>query len=65
MKDNDGTIHVLFNGRQQGNGLYVVTSKDGGESWLSPAPMFFAQTDEPNISRLHVIKGKSGRYHAI
>jgi hypothetical protein len=65
MEDDDGAIHVLFNGRQQGNGLYVVTSKDGGESWLNPTPMFFAQTDEPNISRLHVIKGKSGWYHAI
>jgi hypothetical protein len=65
IENDQGDIVIVYNGRKLGNGLYVVTSKDGGENWSNPAPMFFTQSDKPNISRLDVIKSKSGRLHAI
>ncbi len=65
VENDQGAIIIVYNGRKLGNGLYVVTSKDGGENWSNPAPMFFTQSDRPNISRLDVIKSKSGKLHAI
>ena len=65
VENDQGSIIIVYNGRELGNGLYVVTSKDGGENWSNPVPMFFTQSDRPNISRLDVIKSKSGRLHAI
>ena len=62
---DQGSLYVMYNGRQLGNGLYVVSSKDGGENWSDPAPIFFTPSDEPNISQLHVIRATSGSLHAV
>jgi hypothetical protein len=59
------TLSVIYNGRKPLEGLYIVNSKDGGESWSDPSPIFLATSDEPFISQLHVIKTKSGWLHAI
>ena len=55
----------MYNGRQLGNGLYVVNSKDRGDTWSDPVPIFFATSDAPYINQLHVIKTKSGSLQAI
>jgi hypothetical protein len=65
VENKEGAIIIVYNGRKLGNGLYVVTSKDGGENWSNPTPMFFAQSDRPNISRLDVMESKSGKLHAV
>lgn len=65
VEGDQGAIYVVYNGRQMGNGLYVVNSKDNGENWSNPTPIFFAQSNEPNIAYLKVIKSKSGSMNAI
>ncbi len=60
-----GALTILYSGKKLGNGLYAVSSTDGGANWSNANPMFFPQSDRPNISRLHVIRSKSGRLHAI
>lgn len=64
-EDNQGILHVLFNGRAEGTGLYAISSTDGGGTWSDPTSVFFADSDTPNIAQLHMITGKSGELHAI
>jgi hypothetical protein len=66
IAENDqGAIVVVYSGRKLGNGLYVVNSTDGGANWSNASPMFFPQSDRPNISRLDVIRSKTGKLHAL
>ncbi len=65
VEDDQGALYVIYNGRELGNGLYVVNSRDGGETWSDSTPIFFTQSDEPNIAYLQVIKGESGWSHAV
>ena len=65
FEDDNGKLYVLYNGRQQGIGLYLVSSNDGGSNWSNPSPIFYANSDEPNISQLKVVKGRAGWFHAI
>lgn len=65
FKNEQGTIYVIYNGRNLGNGLYVVNSTDGGESWSNATPIFFTVKDAPNINMLQVIKSQSGWAHAV
>lgn len=65
VDDGQGALFVVYNGRQWGNGLYIVSSHDRGENWSEPAPIFFAKSDEPNIVQLQFIRGKAGWMHAI
>jgi hypothetical protein len=64
-QDSGGALYVMYNGRQTGSGLYVVSSKDHGDSWSDPISVFLTGSDVPNISLLHVIKDDSGWFHAI
>lgn len=63
--DDQETIFVIYNGREFGNGLYVVNSGDGGETWSDPIQIFHTSSDEPNISDLQVVRSRSGRFHVI
>ena len=65
FENDQGTLFVMFNGRQYGNGLYVVSSEDGGNNWSNSTPIFYAKSDEPNIDLLKVVDGRSGWIHAI
>jgi hypothetical protein len=65
VENDQGTLYVVYSGREQGNGLYVVNSKDDGGTWSDSVPIFLAHSDAPNISLLHLIKSKSGSLHAI
>jgi len=65
IEDLKGNLHIVFNGRQFGNGLYVVDSMDGGKTWSGASPIFIADFDKPNIDKLHLIRGESGLLHAV
>jgi hypothetical protein len=60
-----GNLVVLFNGRQYGNGLYVVSSNDRGGSWSIPTPIFITNDKAPNIFNIKVIESRSGWLHLI
>jgi hypothetical protein len=60
-----GDLVVIFHGRQYGNGLYVVSSKDRGNAWSFPIPIFITTDKAPNIAYLKVIESKSGWLHLI
>jgi len=65
VEDDQGMFYILFNGREFGNGLYLVSSSDRGENWSDSAPIFFNQSDKPNLAQLQAISGKSGALHAV
>jgi hypothetical protein len=60
-----GDLVVIFNGRQYGNGLYVVRSTDRGSTWSFPTPIFITRDEAPNIAYLEVLKSNSGWLHLI
>jgi hypothetical protein len=65
VEDEQGTLHVIYNGRQLGNGLYTVKSTDGGKNWSGPITIFFNLTDEPNTAQLQAFQGTSGKLHVV
>ena len=56
---------IIYHGKANGYGLYQVTSKDGGNTWSTPVPIFLSDGDAPFVYSLHVIKSESGWIHAI
>jgi hypothetical protein len=64
-EDSQGTLFVAFTGLTFGSSIYIVESRDGGENWTDPTPLFFALADAPIISYLQMMTGKSGQLHAI
>jgi len=64
-EDDKGYLHVIYSGRQYGNGVYVVSSMDSGETWSESIPIFLTNDDAPYISLLHAIHGDSGWLHVI
>jgi hypothetical protein len=65
FEDEQGLIYVIYNGRELGDGLYVINSADGGESWSNATPIFFTTIDKPYINNLKVIRSQSGWAHAV
>ncbi len=64
-EDRQGYLHVIYSGKQYGNGVYVVSSKDNGETWSESMPIFLADSDAPYISLLRAIHTDSGWLHVI
>lgn len=64
-EDEQGSLYVIFSGRQYGNGVYIVNSKDGGETWSKSTPIFLTDSDAPVVYLIHVIHSKSGWLHVI
>jgi hypothetical protein len=60
-----GDLVVIFHGRQYGNGIYVVSSKDRGSTWSFPTPIFITRDEAPNVAYLEVLKSNSGWLHLI
>jgi hypothetical protein len=65
FEGDPGTLYVIFSGRQPQHGLYVANSKDDGQNWSEPTPVFLTTSDKSNIDDLEVIRGQSGWLHAI
>lgn len=38
--DDKGNLFILYSGAKSGNGLYEAYSRDGGDTWSDPLPMF-------------------------
>jgi len=62
-EDNQGVLTIIYHGSAIRNGLYAVSSRDHGENWLDPVPIFFSGSDAPNISQIHAVVGRSGWLH--
>jgi hypothetical protein len=63
--DGQDQLSIIYHGKRDGYGVYVVNSKDGGNSWSSPIPIFLSDGDAPYVFGLHAITSKSGWYHVI
>lgn len=60
-----GELVVIFHGRQYGNGVYVVSSNDRGNTWSFPTPIFITNDTAPNVFNLKVLESNSGWLHLI
>ena len=63
--EDQNTLVILFAGRSQGNGLYSISSLDGGASWSKPMPLYNTHTINLLINNLKIFTGASGWTHAI
>jgi hypothetical protein len=62
---NEQGISIIYHGRRDGHGVYVVTSKDDGDTWSNPTLIFLSDSDSPTVWRLHAVESESGWLHAI
>jgi len=58
-------ISIVYHGKSDGNGVYVVTTKDDGNTWSDPLPIYLSDSESPYIYGIHVVESKSGWLHAI
>jgi hypothetical protein len=62
--DDKGNLVIVYSGNQEGNGLYVVSSIDMGETWSDPTPIFLTYDNELVPFGLKMYMGQSGILHA-
>ena len=62
---NEQVISIVYYGIRDGNGVYVVTTDDDGNTWSNPIPIFLSDSEAPTISGLRVIESETGWLHAI
>jgi hypothetical protein len=65
LAKDESSLSVIFSGQSGGNGLYVCSSKDDGNTWSQPVLIFY--TDDPKnfVNELSSYRGDSGWYHVI
>ena len=64
-EDSQGNLYIIYTGQAIGNGLYVVKSQNGGESWSAASPIYSARSAAPIISQVQTLEGASGTLHVI
>lgn len=64
-EDSQGNLYIVYTSQAIGNGLYVVKSENGGESWSSANPVYSARSAAPIISQVQTLEGSSGTMHVI
>jgi len=62
---DDREMSIVYHGKRDGYGVYVVTTTDGGNTWSDPTPIYLSDSDAPFIYGLHVIEDQAGWIHAI
>ncbi len=62
--DEKGNLIVIYSGNVDGNGIYVVYSKDGGETWTLPEPLFFTPSASLVPFSLRLFRGPQGQIRA-
>lgn len=65
IDERGDALYVLYNGRQVGNGLYMVRSDIKGQDWSGAFPIFLTSIDKPNIDELHFLMDSTGKMHAV
>ncbi len=63
--DDQGNFIVVYNGINDGNGLYMIKSNDGGHTWSESTPLFL--TNDPATMAYYIksYKGASDRLHVV
>lgn len=64
-EDSQGNLFIVYASQAIGNGLYVVKSENGGESWSAASPIYSARSAAPIISQIQTVEGKDGTLHLI
>lgn len=65
VENGAGDLLLIYHGRLYGNGVYVISSKDGGGTWSSPDPIFLTDTIAPLAWNIQATVGKSGWLHLV
>ena len=63
--DDRGNLILTYSGKRDGNGVYVVYSNDGGNTWSSANPIFLTYDDKVVVVDTQAILNQSGRLHAV
>jgi hypothetical protein len=63
--DGEDQLAIIYHGKRDGHGVYVVTSQDGGNTWSNPTPIFLADGDAPYVFGLRAITNEDGWIHVI
>jgi hypothetical protein len=63
VSDSAGQLYIGYASQAQGNGIYVMTSADGGGSWQSPVLVADMADSTPGIVRL--ASDPRGRIHIV
>lgn len=63
--DTNGNLVVIYSGDLEGNGLYAITSSDGGNTWSDPISIFSTNSAELWPFGLQLYAGESGYMHAV
>lgn len=64
-EDDQGNLLIIYHGRLFGNGVYVIKSQDGGDTWSRPVQIFLANSTAPLVWYINVIRSTSGWLHAV
>lgn len=63
--DDKDNLAIIYSGKHEGYGLYMVYSTDGGDTWTDPTAMFLTYSDTLFPVVLKLSPGQSGVMHAI
>lgn len=63
--DGQNNLFVLYDGRQEGSGVYAISSTDGGEAWSDPMPIFLVADDRLLPYALQVRMDQQQQVHAV
>jgi hypothetical protein len=63
--DNKSNVVLIYSGWHNGNGIYVVNSIDGSNTWSDPDPIFLTYDDKVVAVDTQAILDQSGQLHAV
>lgn len=63
--DGKGALLAIYSGQVAGNGIYSVSSTDGGETWTKPQAVFRTFSNVLWPASLKLVLSESGQVHAV
>jgi hypothetical protein len=62
---SDNNLVIVYSGNREGNGYYALYSKDSGDSWSDPVPIFLTYQEDLSPFDLAFTQSGSGWLHAV
>ncbi len=63
--DDKGNLYAVYSGTAEGNGIYVVVSRDGGETWSAPLKGFLTNSTSLWAFGIQAALDAHGQLHAV
>jgi hypothetical protein len=60
--DDSGNLFIFYSGTAAGNGMYETYSRDGGDTWSDPTPVFLTNDDITYPGEISLLMG-TGELH--